>query len=536
MRRRLLFALLPLLLFSCDGRFPPSSSSGLESSLEESSVPFNFSFSSTRITLSSGSSASIPYESNASGLTFFSSDDSIAYVEGDMIIGLTPGRATITCLEDKSYSSLLAIVTYDEDFMLVYDDDVVKAGESLSPAIGGFDDLSSISYSSSNPEVAMVSEAGEVRALSPGVAYISASAYGYESAPFELTVLPEDPLESIEVSVAVDSLPIGGFSPIEVSTFPEGYEPLVELSVTGGYAVDGYLTACDSGHWEIEASYGDITETAAYSVSAEELADPYENVDKEEFYADYEPAHSHLDALYRSSHSLMSGDIVTPDCEPILLSNAPKADGIYAKNSSVQTYDEGSTYIIFDHNGRPVDAVYEGGAYITLEQVAAYLQAFGDIPDNQVKSKSMRPTQSPYEKYLRLNHSRFSGSQSSYPYEPVLPDITGCGGDTVYYELDVGTTGTSGDGYIPMLYNNGTSISRGAARICYTVSRNGKRIEDPNERKVFYTYNHYNDFREYLNYRHGWGGMFGNVCGGGELSDDYDCNPTEYPEVALMAI
>ncbi|MBO8426558.1 MAG: hypothetical protein IAC61_04465, partial [Firmicutes bacterium] len=127
----------------------------------------------------------------------------------------------------------------------------------------------------------------------------------------------------------------------------------------------------------------------------------------------------------------------------------------------MQTYDDGGTYIIYDHNGRMVDAVYEGGAYITLEQVAAYLQAFGDIPDNQVKSKSMRPTQSSYGEYLRLNHSRFSGSQSSYPYEPILPDITGCGGDTVYYELDIGTTGTSGDGYVPMLYNNGTSTSRG---------------------------------------------------------------------------
>lgn len=528
-------ALLPLLLSSCDGRFSSSSPLSSETS-SESSVPFSFSFSSSRFTLASGSSATIPYQSSASGLTFYSSDESVAYVEGDRIIGLTPGRATITCLEDKTHSSLLAIVTFEEDFMLVYEDDLVFQGDSLSPAIEGFGDHSAIAYSSSNPDVAKVSEAGEVSALSPGVAYITASAYGYESAPFELTVLPESPLESIEVEIESNSLPIGGYTPIEVKTYPEGYESVVDLNVSGGYAVGDYLTACESGEWEIEASYGGITDSVMYSVSAEELADPYENVDKDDFYADYERAHSRLDALYRSSHNLMSGDIVTPDCEPVFLSNAPKKDGLYAKNASVEIYDNGKTYIIFDHNGRPVDAVYEGGAYITLEQVAAYLQAFGDIPDNQVKSKSMRPTQSPYGEYLRLNHSRFSGSQSSYPYEPILPDITGCGGDTVYYELDVGTTGTSGDGYVPMLYNNGTSISRGAARICYTVSRNGERIEDPSEKQVFYTYNHYNDFREYLNYRHGWGKMFGNVCGGGELSDDYDCNPTEYPEVALTAI
>ena len=535
MRRGLPLFLLPFLLSSCDTRFLSSSPSNSQSS-PESSSSFSFSFSSARFTIASGSSATIPYESSASGLSFFSSDESVAYIEGDRIIGLTPGRATITCLEDKTHSSLLAIVTFEEDFMVVYEDDVVVQGDSLSPAIEGFGDPSAISYSSSDMEVAKVDETGEVSALSPGVAYITASAYGFESAPFELTVLPEGPLESIQVEIESNSLPIGGYTPIEITTYPEGYESVVELNATGGYAVGGYLTSCESGEWEIEASYGGVTDSVAYYVSAEELADPYENVDKEKFYFDYEPAHSHLDALYRSEHSLMSGDIVTPDCEPVFLSNAPKQDGLYAKNTSVQTYGDGGTYIIYDHNGRPVDAVYEGGAYITLEQVAAYLQAFGDIPDNQVKSKSMRPTQSPYREYLRLNHSRFSGSQSSYPYEPILPDITGCGGDTVYYELDIGTTGTSGDGYVPMLYNNGTSISRGAARICYTVSRNGERIEDPSNRQVFYTYNHYNDFREYLNYRHGWGKMFGNVSGGGELSDDYDCNPTEYPEVALTAI
>lgn len=535
MRRGLPLFLLPFLLSSCDYRFLSSSPISSQSS-PESSSSFTFSFSSSRFTIASGSSATIPYESSALGLCFFSSDESVAYIEGDRIIGLTPGRATITCLEDKTHSSLLAIVTFEEDFMVVYEDDVVVQGDNLSPAIEGFGDPSAISYSSSDTEVAKVDETGEVSALSPGVAYITASAYGFESAPFELTVLPEGPLESIQVEIESNSLPIGGYTPIEVTTYPEGYESVVELNVTGGYAVGGYLTSCESGEWEIEASYGGVADSVAYYVSAEELADPYENVDKDDFYADYDPAHSRLDALYRSSHSLMSGDIVTPDCEPVFLSNAPKQDGLYAKNASVQTYDDGGTYIIYDHNGRPVDAVYEGGAYITLEQVAAYLQAFGDIPDNQVKSKSMRPTQSPYGEYLRLNHSRFSGSQSSYPYEPILPDITGCGGDTVYYELDIGTTGTSGDGYVPMLYNNGTSVSRGAARICYTVSRNGERIEDPSNRQVFYTYNHYNDFREYLNYRHGWGKIFGNVSGGGELSDDYDCNPTEYPEVALTAI
>ena len=54
---------------------------------------------------------------------------------------------------------------------------------------------------------------------------------------------------------------------------------------------------------------------------------------------------------------------------------------------------------------------------------------------------------------------------------------------------------------------------------------------DLDEKFLFYTYNHYNDFQEYLNYEGGWGEMFGNITGGGTLSSKYDYNPTPYVEV-----
>ena len=69
------------------------------------------------------------------------------------------------------------------------------------------------------------------------------------------------------------------------------------------------------------------------------------------------------------------------------------------------------------------------------------------------------------------------------------------------------------------------------ARIVYVKSRYGAQITDPNERYVFYTYNHYNDFTEYLNYFGGWGQIFGNVTGGGALNDKKNPKPTSYPEV-----
>ena len=62
----------------------------------------------------------------------------------------------------------------------------------------------------------------------------------------------------------------------------------------------------------------------------------------------------------------------------------------------------------------------------------------------------------------------------------------------------------------------------------YVADKNVKSI---NERHVFYTYNHYNDFQEYLNYEGGWGEMFGNITGGGTISSKYDYNPTPYVQV-----
>ena len=54
-----------------------------------------------------------------------------------------------------------------------------------------------------------------------------------------------------------------------------------------------------------------------------------------------------------------------------------------------------------------------------------------------------------------------------------------------------------------------------------------------NEKYVFYTYNHYNDFCEYLNYYGGWGETFGNITGGGTISSKTDYNPTAYVPVVI---
>ena len=275
------------------------------------------------------------------------------------------------------------------------------------------------------------------------------------------------------------------------------------------------------------------TTTSTYQnpiVTPDTDSDPYVNVTSEQFYSDYEPASCYVDAYYRTRHGFMSGSIDQQDQSPTISEYRPMENGLYVRNSSAYYSEDGNTYYIVDAYGNVVNCVYRGGAYVTLEEVAAYVFAFGDVPANYTSKKSGSPQTSIWGEYLRLNNSKFSGSTSKYPYEPELPDISGCGGDLYYYEIDIGTTGTDCDPkYVPYVYNDGIKITRGAARIVYTrYDANHDEIIDINEKYLFYTFNHYNDFQEYLNYEGGWGEMFGNITGGGKLSSKKDYNPTPY--------
>jgi len=263
-------------------------------------------------------------------------------------------------------------------------------------------------------------------------------------------------------------------------------------------------------------------------------SDPYANMSAEEFYRNYEPAKSFADAYYRSLHGLMSGMLEVPDQEPEISEYRPKYNGMLIRNN-VTLYPDEYSYTVVDAYGKEVFTVYKGGAYITLEEVAAYVYAFGDVPANYTESKTEDPEDSVWGEYLRLNHTQFSGNTEKYPYEPELPNISGCGGELYYYEIDIGTTGTDCDpAYIAKIYNDGKTITRGAARIVYTrYDKNRNNIIDPNEKYLFYTYNHYNDFAEYLNYYGGWGYTFGNITGGGKISSKSNYNPTPYVKVYM---
>ena len=303
-----------------------------------------------------------------------------------------------------------------------------------------------------------------------------------------------------------------------------------EILSSGIYAF-GYLhiiaLKVGSSSFYVQSSDGLISNKLVVNVVG---GNPYLDIDKNEFYNNYKRATSLLDSQYRSECYLMSGDITPQDQEPEIASNQPKQGNMLIHNTTRDFSNNGNVYTVYNVNGEKEFDIYYGGAYTSLEEVAAYIYAWGEVPVNYDPDKDAQPYNSNWGEYLRANNTYFSGNTEKYPYEPELPNISGIdNGNVMYYEIDIGTTGTDCDPkYNPEIYNDGSRIVRGAARIVYTYSYiNGNPVSDE-DRYVFYTYNHYNDFQEYLNYYNGWGEMFGNITGGGTISSKVDYNPTPY--------
>jgi hypothetical protein len=236
----------------------------------------------------------------------------------------------------------------------------------------------------------------------------------------------------------------------------------------------------------------------------------------DQFYQNYTEATSSLDAKYRSLHSFMSGALTDQPQMMTIATDQPKNNGVLIRNSSNYLSQDGYTYTLVDSQGIKIKDIYKYGAYITLDDVACYVYAFGDIPANYVSDKSTSPRDSSWGKYLRLNHSSFNNDTTTYTTEPDLPDafntVTKSSGTYKYFEMDIGTTGSFlySDGYSKGVYNNGSKIIRGGSRIVYTrFYKDGSKVASPDDRHVFYTYSHYGDFTEYLNYYQGFSLSYG---------------------------
>lgn len=384
-------------------------------------------------------------------------------------------------------------------------------------------------------------------AMSQGDVQVIAKVGGTISEPITIHIISSGGTPtSITLSTSATNVAKGGYATLSYTVFPTASAKDIEYLVIEGEdnveVLSNTVKVINKAPAKIVGRIGSVLSNVIEINPNTISSDPYTGVSYDEFHnaKTYKKATSYKDAQYRTDHNLMSGDISAQDQAPTIAENRPyyvqNGKTTFYRNSTVLFLDGGNTYIVFDADGYVINLIYKGGAYVTLEEVAAYVMAFGDVPVNYTAKKSPSPASSPWKAYLRANHSNFSGSTSTYPYEPVLPNISGCGGTYNYKEIDIGTTGTDCDpSRTPKIYNDGKTITRGAARIVYAQSDGGTRFTDINERYVFYTYNHYNDFQEYLNYQYGWGEMFGNITGGGTLSSKTDYNPTSYVTVAMHA-
>lgn len=295
--------------------------------------------------------------------------------------------------------------------------------------------------------------------------------------------------------------------------------------------------------------------------------DPYESIDTlneiKEFYNNYSIATSYEDAQYRTIHHLLSGKDTLNYLDPVTNSTeylAPDNSYYFNTTHKYEYNNDGSyrSYILYNYKGEIESTIYYNGGYQELSEVATYLYAFGEVPPNSNYESTKTGKKNAYNdwyKFGRVNKQFFTDDTSKYKYEPSLPDAykgsnytLGDDGNKMYMEIDVGTLGrvsTSTEDTNYYYLSEGSDegkITRGVARLVYTYcyssptrddSFDGKqRIEDASERYVFYTYNHYNDFQQFLNYNNGFGLRFGNISGGGTYGKYNSLYPpTQYPDV-----
>ena len=465
-----------------------------------------------RIEIYVGEQVDLDYETSETvtgEAVWTSSSVSTIVDEEGIVTGRVQGESTIT-VTIGSYKDTIVIIVLPKEqeevkIKLELSDSTIKVGEvtELIPTVYPSEYLDDVEYVVTSGIECITLEGNTITAVKAGAVVIHAKVNYFTSTSILL-----------EIGIAHEHQFIDGVC--ECGEVDPNYVAHTHVYIDG-------MCSCGQKDPEYKEDY---------------FEDPYVNVNIDEFYANYQPATSYLDSYYRTLHGLMSGSIEEQDQAPTISEVRPMENGMYIRNTSCLYSSDGNVYYVLNYKGEIVNKIYKGGAYVVLEEVAAYVFAFGDIPANHSASKKTKPSSSIWGEYLRVNHTKFSGDTSKYPYEPALPNISGIGGDLQYYEMDVGTTGTDCDPSYPVVpYNNGYSIERGAARIVYArFDKNGDLIIDPNERFVFYTYNHYNDFQEYLNYEGGWGEMFGNITGGGTISSKYDYNPTAYVPVVYKAL
>lgn len=126
----------------------------------------------------------VPAEAKYESISWSSSDEQVATVDqSGKVVAVKEGNATITVTVDDKTAECQVTVDYihvtsvsiSQPEASLYIGDTVSLSATVNPNDATYPDLS---WSSSNPEVATVSEQGLVTAISEGTAVITASADG----------------------------------------------------------------------------------------------------------------------------------------------------------------------------------------------------------------------------------------------------------------------------------------------------------------------------------------------------------------------
>lgn len=166
-------------------------------------------------------------------------------------------------------------------------------------------------------------------------------------------------------------------------------------------------------------------------------------------------------------------------------------EGEYRISPSPSESDIG---FVYNEYGLVMKEIYRDSYYTDLEDVAAYIVTFNDVPDNYYftterdgyyESKSL--CYGLYGNACRIYPGPYEGNYTHLPYSL----------DNIYNEADYG-----GDGYA-----ESSSWNRGAYRLVFTLT--GISDYGNDTPVVFYTHDHYDTFIEYKNYYGGWGQAFG---------------------------
>lgn len=223
----------------------------------------------------------LPEDATDTTITWTSSDPEIASVDNEGNVTATAlGEATITatCGEVTATCSLSVVSTPVESITLSQTSVQLKIGESatLSATVLPEDATDkTVTWTSSNTEIATVDTDGNVTAIALGEATITATC-GEATATCTISVV-STPVESITLSNTSAELQVGESITLSATVLPEDATDKTVTWTSSNSEIasvdnDGLVTAIAAGEATITASCGEVTATCTITVTSNALS------------------------------------------------------------------------------------------------------------------------------------------------------------------------------------------------------------------------------------------------------------------------